>query len=137
METDRDTPAAIDAYIAPFPAEIRAILEKIRATVRKAAPNAEERISYRMPAFFRDGVLAYFAAFKRHIGLFPPVRDPALRKEASIYAGEKGNLRFPLDAPMPYALIGKIVKARLAENRASATAKTKSKASKGQPTARN
>lgn len=105
----------IDAYIAPFPPEIRTILEKIRATVRKAAPRAEERISYRMPAFFQDGAVVYFAAFKKHIGLFPPVRDPALRKQASVYAGEKGNLRFPLDEPIPYALIGRIVKAQVKE----------------------
>lgn len=70
-------------------------------------------------------MLVYFAAFKRHIGLFPPVRDPALRKEASVYAGEKGNLRFPLDAPIPYGLIGRIVKARVKENRDAAAAKAK------------
>lgn len=133
MDADRQAPDSIDAYIAPFPPEVRAILEKIRATIRKAAPKAEERISYKMPAFFQDGALVYFAAFKKHIGLFPPVGDPALRKAAAVYAGAKGNLRFPLDEPMPYALIGKIVKARIAENKAAAAAKAKKKADKSKP----
>ena len=131
MDADRRIPDSIDAYIAPFPPEVRAILDKIRATVRKAAPKAEERISYKMPAFFQDGALVYFAAFKKHIGLFPPVGDPALRKQAAVYAGEKGNLRFPLDEPIPYALIGRIVKARIAENRAAAAAKAKKKTRSG------
>lgn len=130
MDADRQTPESIDAYIAPFPPEVRAILQEIRATICKAVPTAEERISYKMPAFFQDGVVVYFAAFKKHIGLFPPVRDPALRKAAAAYAGEKGNLRFPLDEPMPYALIGKIVKARVAENKTAAVAKAKKKTGK-------
>ena len=108
----------IDAYITTFPPEVRVILRAIRATVRTAAPDAEERISYRMPAFFQDGVLIYFAAFKKHIGVFPPVRDEKLRAAVAKYAGPKGNLRFPLAEAMPYALIARIVKARLRENRA-------------------
>ncbi len=116
MKTADTVPQTIDEYIAAFPPETRAILDKIRATIRKAAPQAEEKISYRMPAFVLHGALVYFAAFKEHIGFFPPVRDAKLRKEASVYAGEKGNLRFPLDRPIPYALIGRIVKARVEEN---------------------
>ena len=115
------TPSAapdIDAYITTFPPEVRVILRAIRATVRTAAPDAEERISYRMPAFFQDGVLIYFAAFKKHIGVFPPVRDERLRAAVAKYAGPKGNLQFPLAEAMPYALIARIVKARLRENRA-------------------
>ena len=106
----------IDAYITTFPPEVRVILRAIRATVRKAAPKAEGRISYRMPAFFQDGVLIYFAAFKQHIGVFPPVRDERLRAAVAKYAGPKGNLRFPLAEAMPYALIARIVKARLRHN---------------------
>ena len=106
----------IDAYITTFPPEVRVILRAIRATVRKAAPKAEERISYRMPAFFQDGVLIYFAAFKKHIGVFPPVRDEQVRAAVAKYAGPKGNLQFPLAEAMPYALIARIVRARVREN---------------------
>ncbi|HEX3140242.1 MAG TPA: DUF1801 domain-containing protein [Rhizobacter sp.] len=116
---------SIDDYIAGFPPEIQAILQKIRATIRQAAPDAEETISYRMPAFRQQGMLVYFAAFKQHIGLYPPVRDEQLQREAAPYAGEKGNLRFPLDQRIPYGLIGRIVKARLRENLQKA--KTRSK----------
>jgi uncharacterized protein YdhG (YjbR/CyaY superfamily) len=108
-------PKCIDEYIAGFPPKVQAILEKIRATVRRAAPDAEERISYRMPSFSLNGVLIYFAAFQKHIGVYPPA--PAeLRKEASRYAGEKGNLRFPLDRPIPYSLISRIIKVRVKEH---------------------
>ncbi len=110
-------PKTIDEYIAAFPSEIRAILQKIRATVHDAVPEAVERISYRMPNFTLDGSLVYFAAFKNHIGFYPPVRgDAKLMKDISVYAGEKGNLRFPLDKPIPYALIRRIVQARQKEN---------------------
>ena len=113
------TPDTIDAYIATFPPKVRAILKKIRATVKKAAPKATEKISYRMPAFFQDGVLIYFAAFKNHIGIFPPAReDAALLKQIAPYAGPKGNLQFPLDKPIPLTLITRIVKLRLKQNQA-------------------
>ena len=109
------TPKSIDEYIAGFPPRVQAILKKIRATVRRAAPDAEERISYRMPSFSLNGVLIYFAAFQNHIGVYPPV--PAeLRKEASPYAGNKGNLRFPLDRPIPYSLINSIIEVRVKEH---------------------
>lgn len=111
-------PAAIDAYITACPEEVRAILQKIRAVVLAAAPEAEERISYRMPALFQNGVLVYYAAFKDHIGLYPPVQDETLRARLATYAGPKGNLRFPLSEPIPYPLIARVVKARLKLNRA-------------------
>src|SRR5262245_35138645 len=96
----------IDDYIAAFPADVRAILRKIRSTIRKAAPKAKEKISYKIPAFALDGDLIYFAAFKKHIGIFPPVRgDDKLQKALARYRGEKGNLRLPLGEPMPYGLI--------------------------------
>ena len=115
----------IDDYIAAFSPRVRAILKKVKATVRKAAPRAEERISYGIPAFALLGNLVYFAAFKNHIGFYPPVRDQRLKKAVAIYAGEKGNLRFPLAQPIPYALIGRIVKVRVRENREKAGRKGK------------
>jgi uncharacterized protein YdhG (YjbR/CyaY superfamily) len=128
MKADPPKPATIDDYIAGFPRDVQAILQKIRATIRKAAPHAQETISYRMPAFKQNGMLVYFAAFKKHIGLFPPVTgDAKLKEEASVYAGPKGNLQFPLDEPIPYALITRIVKARAKEDKAAAAAKAKKK----------
>jgi uncharacterized protein YdhG (YjbR/CyaY superfamily) len=117
MPTSRALPKSIDEYSAACSPEVRAILEKIRFTVRNAAPGAQETISYRMPAFKLRGVLMYFAAFKRHIGFYPPVRgDAKLEKAIAAYAGEKGNLKFPLDQPIPYGLIERIVKHRAKQN---------------------
>ena len=127
MKADQTPPTTIDEYIAAFPPEVQSILEKIRVTIRKAAPDAEEKISYQIPTFTLNGHLVYFGAFKKHIGFYPPVRDEKLRREASIYAGEKGNLRFPLDKPIPYALISKIVKVRVRENREAKDAKRRNK----------
>ena len=128
-----DVPASVDAYIAGFPPEVQEILRRVRATVIAAAPEAEERISYRMPALFQDGVLVYYAAFKRHIGLYPPVEDEALRAQVARYAGPKGNLQFPYAEPIPYELIARIVESRLRDNRArtSATRPAKSRATAG------
>jgi uncharacterized protein YdhG (YjbR/CyaY superfamily) len=103
----------VDDYIAAFPDEIQTILQTIRATIRNAAPEATERISYNMPTFRLKRDIVHFGAFKTHIGLFPPVREPELQALTQDYRGEKGNLRFPLDRPIPYALIGKIVQARV------------------------
>jgi uncharacterized protein YdhG (YjbR/CyaY superfamily) len=112
----RGKPAkTIGEYIDKSAPEAQPILRRIRATVAKAAPDATEIISYGMPAFRRDRILIYFAAFKNHIGVYPPVRgNAALEKAVAPYAGEKGNLRFPLDRKIPYALIGRIVKSRRA-----------------------
>jgi uncharacterized protein YdhG (YjbR/CyaY superfamily) len=108
---------SIDEYIAGCAPEVRATLEKLRATIRRAAPGATEVISYRMPAFRLHGMLVYFAAFKKHIGMFPPVRgDAKLQAAASKYAGPKGNLKFPLDAPIPYALVARIVRFRVKQD---------------------
>ena len=110
----------IDEYVAQARPATRPILQKIRAIVRKEAPGAEERISYRMPAFFLGGAIVYFAPFRHHVGMFPPVKgDAALEKALAKYRGEKGNLRFPLDEPMPYPLIRRVVQARLKALRAS------------------
>ena len=113
----------VDRYIAATPPEVRIQLERVRSTIRKAAPRAQERMSYQMPAYFEDGVLVYFGAFKRHIGLFPPVRDAGLRAAVKPYAGPKGNLQFPLDQPIPFGLIRRIVQARIRANRARRASK--------------
>lgn len=116
-------PTTIDEYMAAAPAEVQPVLQAIRATIRQAAPLAQEHISYRMPAFFQGKkALVYFGAFKRHIGLYPPVRQPSLLAQVARYAGPKGNLQFPLSEPMPHALISQIVRARLEEVAAAAPA---------------
>jgi uncharacterized protein YdhG (YjbR/CyaY superfamily) len=117
-------PRGIDAYIAAFSPEVQSILEKIRATIRQAVPEAKETISYKMPAFTLDGMLIYFAAFKKHIGIYPPVQgDEKLRKETGPFRGEKGNLKFPLDEPIPYALIRRVVQFRVKEHRKRVTSR--------------
>ena len=122
MASKKAVPASIDAYIADFSPEVQAILQEIRQTVARAAPGAKEAISYSIPAFKLNGTLVYFAAFKSHIGFYPPIRgDARLEKAVSPYAGEKGNLRFPLDRPIPYALIDRIVKFRVKQSLAGST----------------
>jgi len=119
MATRRAAPKNVDEYIEAYPPDVRAVLERIRSTIRSAAPDAQEAISYQIPAFKLNGALVYFAAFKKHIGLYPPVRgDARLEKAIAPYAGEKGNLRFPLDRPIPFDLIERIVKFRVRQNRA-------------------
>jgi uncharacterized protein YdhG (YjbR/CyaY superfamily) len=124
METGQAKPESIDEYIAAFAPEVQSILNQIRSTIATAAPDAHEMISYRMPTFTQNGVLVHFAAFKNHIGLYPPISgDAELEEDVSPYAGEKGNLRFPLDQPIPYTLIGKIVKHKLTQNLAKSRRK--------------
>ena len=128
MKTDQTVPGSIDEYIAGFPIEVRKILEKIRMTIRKAAPDAEETLKYRMPTFTLKGNLVYFAAFKRHIGFYPvPSGIEKFSKELSEYEGGKGSVKFPLDKPIPYDLISKIVKYRVRENLDRADAKKRKK----------
>ena len=108
---------SIDAYIATFPDEIQKILQEIRATIKAAAPEAEEKISYQMPTFFLQGNLVHFAAFKHHIGFYPaPTGIEAFARDLAQYKGAKGSVQFPLDQPMPLDLITRIVKYRVAEN---------------------
>jgi uncharacterized protein YdhG (YjbR/CyaY superfamily) len=121
-------PENIDEYISGFSPKVRAILEQIRLTIRRNAPEAEEVISYRMPAFRLNGILIYFAAFKNHIGVYPPVSgNPNLQEALSQYAGPKGNLKFPLDQTIPYDLIERIVRLRVKQNLAKASARRKRK----------
>jgi uncharacterized protein YdhG (YjbR/CyaY superfamily) len=119
-------PKDIDGYISQFPAEVRAILEKVRTTIKSATPEAKETISYLMPAFKLHGILVYFAAWKNHIGLYPPISgDKTLENAVAKYAGPKGNLQFSLDEPIPYDLIERIVKLRVKQDLAKAAAKPK------------
>jgi uncharacterized protein YdhG (YjbR/CyaY superfamily) len=125
MAAARTPHKSIDEYIAKSSPEVRAVLRKLRSTIKRAAPpEAEELISFRMPAFALHGILVYFAAFKNHIGMFPPLKgDAKLKAAASKYAGPKGNLKFPLDKPIPYALVARIVKSRVRQNLAKAMKK--------------
>ena len=116
----------IDGYISQFPADKQAILQKVRSTISGAAPEAKETISYAMPAFKQHGILIYFAAWEKHIGLYPPISgDKAIEKAVARYAGPKGNLRFPLDEPIPYSLIERIVKLRVKQALAKVAARRK------------
>ena len=119
----RPMPRSIDEYISASSPEVQPILKKIRKTIRQAAPHAEEILSYGMPAFKQGSVLVYFAAFKKHIGLYPPVRgDANLMRDAAPFAGDKGNLQLPLGQPIPYGLIRRIVRNRVLAQKAKATA---------------
>jgi len=126
MSADQTAPKNIDEYIAGFPADVREILEKIRMTIGRAAPDAEEKISYRMPAFTLRGNLVHFAAYKNHIGLYPaPTGTVEFNKELSVYRAAKNSVRFPLDRPIPFDLISQLVKFRVKENLERAKAKGK------------
>lgn len=119
---------SIDEYIAAFPKETQKILQEIRATIKAAAPDAEEKISYQMPTFFLNGNLIHFAAFKNHIGIYPtPSGTEAFKKEIAQYKTAKGSIQLPIDKPMPLKLISRIVKFRVAENLKKARPKGKSK----------
>jgi uncharacterized protein YdhG (YjbR/CyaY superfamily) len=128
MENNKAGFISIDEYIATFPEDIQKILKKIRMTIKAAAPDAEEKISYKMPTFALKGNLVHFAAFKNHIGFYPvPTGIEKFKKELSVYEGAKGSVKFPLNKPIPYALISKIVKFRVKENLAKAVEKEKLK----------
>ena len=119
MESSRTAPSSVDEYIQGFAPQVQAILQHVRQVVRESAPHAKEVISYRMPAFKQNGILVYFAAFKNHIGLYPPVSgDARIQKAVAPYAGEKGNLRFPFDEPIPYDLIARIAALRVKQDAA-------------------
>ena len=126
MKTNQSRSPKIDAYIAGFPEDVQQILEKIRTTIQKAAPNAEETINYGIPTFTLKGNLVHFAGFKKHIGFYPtPTGIEKFKKELSVYEGAKGSVQFPVDKPIPYGLISKIVKFRVKENLERAAAKGK------------
>jgi uncharacterized protein YdhG (YjbR/CyaY superfamily) len=117
MINELKSPQTVDDYIAGFPAEVQAILEEIRSIIREMAPDAEEVISYQMPTYRLHGNLVHFAAFKNHIGFYPtPTGVAAFEDELMPYRHAKGSIRFPLDQPIPYDLIRKIVAFRVKEN---------------------
>jgi uncharacterized protein YdhG (YjbR/CyaY superfamily) len=129
MITPRTTAKDIDEYIADFPPDVQAILQKIRATIQSAAPDAQVTINYAIPTFTLQGNLVHFAAFKKHIGFYPtPSGVEQFKNELSAYEMAKGSVQFPLDQPIPYDLISEIVKFRVQENLARAAAKKKKKA---------
>ena len=118
MEENKARPTTIDEYIAQYPEDVQAIMTRIRAVIKESAPEAVEKISYQMPAFSDHGTLVWFGAFKHHIGFYPTGSGiEAFQEELSGYKQSKGAVQFPLDKPIPYDLIGKIVKYRLTENR--------------------
>ncbi|TMC52471.1 MAG: hypothetical protein E6J26_09185 [Chloroflexi bacterium] len=126
MKTNQTAPQTIDEYIAGFPPDVQAILQRIRQTIQKAAPGAQETIKYQMPTFMLNGNLVYFAAFKNHIGFYPvPTGIEKFKRELAPYKQSKGSVQFPLDRPIPYGLIRRIVKFRVKENLARAKARGK------------
>jgi uncharacterized protein YdhG (YjbR/CyaY superfamily) len=127
MKTKRRAPQNVDDYIADFPENVQQRLEKIRATIKKAAPKAQEKISYQIPTFTLDGkYLIYFAGFKSHISVYPAPRgSEEFKEELSAYGGGKGTVQFPLDKPVPYGLISRIVKFRIKDNLEKAKTKKK------------
>ena len=116
----------VDEYIGTFPVATKKIMQQVRKTIIDAAPEAEEVISYNMPAYKQEGMLVFFAAYKEHIGFYPtPGGIEAFKKELSVYNSAKGSVQFPIDKPMPLALITKIVKYRVEENQEKASLKKK------------
>lgn len=121
---------SMDEYIASFPKEVQKILEELRAVIKEAAPQAQEKISYQMPTFALQGNLVHFAAYRNHIGFYPtPSAIQAFKDELSVYEGAKGSVRFPINQPLPLELISRIVRFRVAENLENVAAK----AHKGKP----
>jgi uncharacterized protein YdhG (YjbR/CyaY superfamily) len=127
MTRTSPTPKTIDEYIAGFPPGVQELLQNVRATIKKAAPKAEETISYKMPTFTLNGkYLIYFAGYKKHISVYPaPIGNPEFAEEIAPYESGRGTLKFPLDKPIPFKLITRIVKFRAKENLAKAAAKRK------------
>ncbi len=118
MERKKGQPTSIDEYISRCAPETQPILRKLRAVIKEAAPEATEKISYQMPAFQLNGTLVWFGAHKNHIGFYPTGAGvEAFKEELAAYTGAKGSVRFPLDKPLPYALIRRIVKYRVSQNR--------------------
>lgn len=116
----------VDEYIAAFPADVQSILQQIRATIRRSAPDAEEAIKYQIPTYTLYGNLISFAAYQKHIGLYPaPSGTPEFNQALALYRAEKATVRFPLDQPIPYDLISQMVALRVQDNRGKAEARAK------------
>lgn len=126
MKSSNKPPETIDEYIAGFPTDVQRILQKLRGVIRKAAPDAEEALKYRIPTFVLNGNLVHFAAFKKHIGFYPtPSGIERFKDELSAYPNAKGSVQFPLGKPLPLALIRRVVEYRVTEARAKQAAKAK------------
>lgn len=119
MLKSKKQPKTVDTYIKTFPKDIQSILNKVRQTIRRAAPGAAETISYQMPTYKQNGkYLVYFAAWKNHIGFYAtPSGNLAFKKELAPYKGAKGSVQFPIDEPMPYGLIKKMIGYRVKETK--------------------
>jgi uncharacterized protein YdhG (YjbR/CyaY superfamily) len=117
MESKKGQPTTVDEYIVQYPEAVQDILARIRAVVTETAPEAEEKISYGMAGYYLNGGLVWFGAWKRHIGFYPWTTEMGVAIEGmSAYSGTKGSVHFPLDQPVPYEIIRKIVEFRVAEN---------------------
>lgn len=128
MDAESTAPQTIDEYIAGFPPDVQALLEQIRATIKHAAPDAQEAIKYQIPTFVLHGNLVSFAGYKNHIGFYPvPTGMEAFKDELAPYVAGKGTARFPLDQPIPFDLIGRITAFRVQENLDKAAAKRNKK----------
>jgi uncharacterized protein YdhG (YjbR/CyaY superfamily) len=126
MPDTRTTAANIDEFIAGYPEHVQDILHRIRTIIREAAPGAQEAIKYGIPTFTLEGNLVHFSAFKKHIGFYPdPSGIEKFKQELSPYKGAKGSIQFPLDQPIPYDLIRRIVEFRVQENLENAQARKK------------
>ena len=124
MVAKGEGPRDIDEYIAGYLRDVQVILRKIRVTIRKAAPGAQETISYQIPTFKLNGTLISFAAYSQHIGLYPaPAGSERFNRELSAYRTSKSTVRFPLDGPIPYDLVTQIAKLRVKANQEKAAAK--------------
>ena len=122
-------PSTIDEYIRGYPPDVRKKLSDLRATIRKAAPDAVEKISYRMPTFFQKKNLVHFAAYDHHIGFYPAASGiAAFRDEMTQYVTSKGAVQFPIDEPLPLKLVARVVKFRVAENEARTGARKTARA---------
>jgi len=128
MEENKTASELIDEYILEFPTEVQEKLKNLRKVIKESAPDAEEKISYQMPTFVLHGNLVQFAAHQNHIGFYPtPSGINAFKHELSEYKGAKGSIQFPMEKPLPYELISKIVKFRVDENIAKSKGKSNKK----------
>ncbi|EMJ99469.1 MULTISPECIES: iron chaperone [unclassified Leptospira] len=128
MDKIKNTFQSIDEYIKTFPEEVQAILQELRKTIRETAPDANEKISYQIPTFYLNGNLVHFAAYKNHIGFYPGASGIAkFKKEIDKYKNAKGSVQFPIDQPLPFDLVRKIVKFRVGEFKKKVPKKIKKK----------
>lgn len=134
MKTTAGPPKTIDDYIAGFPRDVQALLKQVRKAIRKAAPDAEEAIRYRIPTFVLNGNLVHFAAFKNHIGFYPsPSGIKAFKSDLFAYKCAKGSVQFPIDQAMPLSLIERVVTFRVKESQLKPTRKAQQPTSRALP----